>query len=508
MSNIQSPMSNRNFYITTPIYYINAKPHVGSAYTTIAADVLARYHRLLGDEVFFLTGTDENSQKNIEAAQKAGKGDCIQTYLDEMADIWQNTFKQLDITYTRFIRTTEADHHKAVEIFWKRVQEKGDIYLADYEGLYCPSCEAFLTPSDLENGLCPYHKKEPQKLIEKNYFFRATKYRDELLEYIEQHPDFIQPISRKNEVINYIKDFMVDISISRSTLEWGIPVPGDSTQRIYVWFDALINYLSGIGFGKDDANFEKWWGSVQHLVGKDIIKFHCALWPAMLLSAGLPLPQQVFAHGFFTVNGEKMSKSLDNVIDPISIVEMYNNDTLRFFLLTEIHFGEDGDFSEERLKGRYEKALANELGNLVSRTLAMTENYLSGLVPEKIDGFVNQNNWQTYHNYIKHFSFHEALDLVWEIIRKANQFVEEQKPWVQAKEDKEALKKTLYILLETIRHIGLFLIPFMPNTSLKIFDQLGFESSYLSKPLDELSRWGGLEPGQKVIKKEILFPKK
>jgi len=228
----------------------------------------------------------------------------------------------------------------------------------------------------------------------------------------------------------------------------------------------------------------------------------------MLLSAGLPLPQQVFAHGFFTVNGEKMSKSLDNVIDPISIVEMYNNDTLRFFLLTEIHFGEDGDFSEERLKGRYEKALANELGNLVSRTLAMTENYLSGLVPEKIDGFVNQNNWQTYHNYIKHFSFHEALDLVWEIIRKANQFVEEQKPWVQAKEDKEALKKTLYILLETIRHIGLFLIPFMPNTSLKIFDQLGFESSYLSKPLDELSRWGGLEPGQKVIKKEILFPKK
>lgn len=499
------------FYITTPIYYINAKPHIGSAYTTIAADVLARYHRLLGQEVFFLTGTDENSQKNLEAAEKNGKGNQMQTYLDEMADVWQRTFNALNITHTRFIRTTEPDHSKAVETFWKRVLAKGDIYLGDYNGLYCTGCEAFLQESDLtEDGLCPDHQKPPKKIVEKNYFFKVTNYKAALLKHIQEHPDFIMPESRRHEVIQYIEHFMTDLSISRSTMQWGIPVPGDASQRIYVWFDALINYLTGIGFATDEQSFQKWWPHVHHLVGKDIIKFHCALWPAMLLSADLPLPKRVFAHGFFTVDGQKMSKSLGNVMDPLQLVKEYSNDVLRYFLLAEIRFGEDGDFSKERLSERYEKELANELGNLVSRSLAMTETYLDGMVPQVITESFLGMVWQDYNHAMEMFAFQEALESVWKLVRKANQFVEEQKPWQQAKEqDKTLLKKTLYTLLETLWHLSFLLYPFLPQTSELIFKQLGKEiKDVFSLPLDKFSVWGNLQPGDRVYKGEILFPKK
>jgi len=472
------------FYLTTPIYYINGNPSVGHAYTTIAADVLARYYRLRGKNVFLLTGIDENSQKNVEAAEKAGRGSDVQGYLDEMAIVWQKTFQAMDISYTRFIRTTEQDHHRAVEKFWHLVKEKGDIYLGDYEGLYCKGCEAFVNESDLVDGKCPFHLKEPEHIVEKNYFFRLTAYRESLLAHIEKHPDFVGPQTRRNEIVSYIKNFMTDVSISRSTMKWGIPVPGDDSQRIYVWFDALINYLSGVGFGTNDQTFEKYWPADLHLMAKDIIKFHCALWPAMLMSAGLPLPKQVFAHGFFTVDGQKMSKSLGNVLDPVEIGNTYGHDVLRFFLLREIVFGEDGDFSLARLEERYEKELANELGNLVSRVLAMTEKYQDGFVPEKQGiPFMDKNLWSRYEQSIEALHLHETIAVIWENIRQANQYVEE-------------------------RNVALILLPFIPATAEKILVQLGYDVSYASESWEGKTTWGLLPPGQQVTKGEILFPRR
>lgn len=498
-----------SYYLTTPIYYINGKPSIGHAYTTIAADILARYHRLSGKQVFFLMGTDENSQKNIEAAEALGRED-VQVYLDEMAQVWKKTWEKLGITHDRFVRTTEQDHYLAVEKFWKAVQEKGDIYQGEYSGLYCKGCEAFITEADLQDSLCPHHKKAPEKIVEKNYFFRLTKYRDELLAYIASHPEFIMPSSRRNEIISYIEKFMTDVSISRASMKWGIPVPGDEEQRIYVWFDALINYLTGIGYGKDEKKFEQFWPADVHLVGKDIIKFHCALWPAMLLSAGLPLPKHIFAHGFFTIDGEKMSKSLGNVVDPIEVVESYGNDVLRYFLMREIRFGEDGDYSFARMEERYQGELANELGNLVSRVCAMTGKYLEGTVPEKVDYQAFSEFIEQYHSSIQVFEFDRALDAIWMIVRQANQFVEQQKPWVLAKEERtEELASTLYILLESLRLLAYLLLPFMPETAEKILEQLGISSTQkTSQPFFDLLVWGKLEPGTKLNPGTVLFPRR
>ncbi|MFA6131660.1 MAG: methionine--tRNA ligase [Patescibacteria group bacterium] len=498
----------KKFYITTPIYYINGKPSIGHAYTAIAADILARYHRMLGEEVMFQTGTDENSQKNVEAAAKVGRAADVQGYLDEMAALWERTFDSLGLTHNRFIRTTEKVHHQSVEKFWKAVEAKGDIYLGSYEGLYCQGCEAFKNETDLVNGLCPDHQKAPTALKENNYFFRLTKYRDDLLAYIGEHPDFIQPEAKRNEVLSYIRNFMTDISISRETVEWGISVPGDEKHRIYVWFDALINYLSGVGYADDPTAFEKWWPVDLHLVGKDIIKFHCALWPAMLMSAGLPLPKQVFAHGFFTIDGQKMSKSIGNVVDPIEMTQKYGNDVLRYFLFREIPFGGDGDFSESRLVARYDNELANEFGNLVNRVLAMTEKYTDGVVPEKADGFL-AGAWQAYHLALEENRLSDALDIIWNLIRQANQFVEQQQPWQLAKmEEKKMLNDTLYVLLETLRHIAWMLVPFMPETAEKLFVQLGLEApKEFNQSFESAWVWGELTPGHKIAKGEPLFPK-
>ena len=498
-----------SFYITTPIYYCNGKPSIGHAYTTIAADILARYHRSLGDEVFFLTGTDENSQKNVEAAEAQGESD-VQVFLDEMAGVWQETWKKLDITHDRFVRTTEADHLLAVEKFWKTVEAKGDIYEGEYVGLYCKGCEAFVTEGELVDGKCHLHKTEPDSIKEKNYFFKLTNYRDELLEHIARQPEFVMPKSRRNEVISYIENFMTDISISRASMKWGIPVPGDESQRIYVWFDALINYLTGVGYGKDDEQFQKQWPANVHLVGKDIIKFHCALWPAMLMSAGLPLPKHIFAHGFFTIDGDKMSKSLGNVIDPVEVADEYGNDVLRYFLMREIRFGEDGDYSSARMDERYKGELANELGNLVSRVCAMTEKYLDGTVPAKVDYDEIIEPLDAYHAAMKDIEFHRALEATWAIVRKANQFVEQEKPWVLAKEGKaDELASTLYKLLEMIRIIALLVEPFMPETAEKIFAQIGVDqTSQKDTPLFDLLVWGGLAEGDKIEKGDALFPRR
>jgi len=498
----------QKFYVTTPIYYVNDKPHIGHAYTSIAADILARYHRMRGKDVLFLTGTDENAQKNAEAAEKNGMGDNVQGYVDKMSAVWQETFDELGLTHNRFIRTTEEDHKQVVKKFWEIVKANGDIYEGEYEGLYCLGCEAFKVESDLVDGLCPDHKKVPEQIKEKNYFFRLTKYRDALLDHIEQHPEFIQPKKRRNEVISYITNFMEDVSISRTTMKWGIPVPDDDGQRIYVWFDALLNYLTGAGYGKDDEFFKRMWPADVHLVGKDIIKFHCAIWPAMLMSAGLALPKKVFAHGFFTVNGEKMSKSLGNVVDPVGISKEKGIDVLRFYLMREIRFGEDGDFSHNRLQERYDSELANELGNLVSRVLAMTEKYLDGIVPEPADGFL-AGAWQAYDQAMDDIDLHSALEIAMKLVREANQFIEQKRPWELAKmgEDK-ILQDTLYILLETIRHIAWLIYPFMPETAPKIFTKLGqtFPKEF-SQSTEEAWKWGGLKSGTKVKKGESLFPK-
>ncbi len=498
---------DKPYYITTPIYYVNDKPHIGHAYTTIVGDVVARYRRMRGSEVAYVTGTDENSQKSVEAAQKVGRGDDVQGYLDEMSAVWSRTWDDLEITNTDFIRTTEDRHLKGVEKFWKAVEAEGDIYKGSYVGWYCVGCEAFLKESDLEDGKCTIHKKEVKKIEEENYFFKLTKYRDALLAYINAHPEFISPNSRKHEIINYIRDHMEDISISRHKAEVGIPVPGDSDHKIYVWFDALLNYITAVGYGTDDEMFAKNWPADLHLVGKDIIKFHCALWPAMLMAAGVPLPRRVYAHGFFTIDGTKMSKSLGNVVDPVALSGEVGIDSLRYFLLREISFGEDGDFSSERLKDRYQTDLGNELGNLAHRVLSMTEKYCDGKVPE-IPAEHDEIPWEAYISAMEDFKFGRALDEIWKVIRAANKFIEDEKPWVVAKENPDRAKQILAHLLETLRQVGWMLLPIMPHISEGLFTQLGLSSvDELEKDFDDATAWGGLAQETNIAKGDPLFPR-
>lgn len=517
-------MSNR-FYITTPIYYVNDLPHIGHAYTTIASDVLARYHRMRGEEVRFLMGVDENAQKNVESALKnavivskakqshtmakrsprpfgvrddGSVRDIVQKYVDEMAAKWKMTWDELDISNDDFIRTTEPRHVKYVKKFWGMVK-KGDIYKGQYEGLYCVGCESYKTEADLVDGKCPEHNRVPEKLSEENYFFKLSAYRDKLLAHIKKHPEFIQPETRRNEVAAYIRDHAQDFSISRKNLEWGIPVPGDPTQTIYVWFDALLNYIS--------AN-PKWWPADLHLVGKDIIKFHCAYWPAMLMSAGMKLPRTVFAHGFFTVDGQKMSKTLGNVVDPVALAKKYGNDVLRYYVLREIPFGEDGDFSEERLRQRYNGELANGLGNLVARVLTMLEKYAEGRIPPRHkEPPKHFHVWSRYEDAIASLQFDRALEEIWHFMGELDTFIDKEQPWKLAKGDKDKLFAVLYVLAESLRHIGWLLLPFMPVTSQSIFEQLGVGKAELRRPLKEGQSWGVLVPGVKIKKGNALFPR-
>ncbi len=450
--------SDRKFYITTPIYYVNDKPHIGHAYTTIVADTIARIHRQKGDAVQFLTGTDENSQKTVDAAIK--NNEPVEEYTDRLAVAWQSAWQKIGISNTDFIRTTQKRHHEVVEGVWNSVEKKGDIYKGVYEGLYCTGCEDFKKPSDLVDGLCPLHKKAPEHIKEENYFFKLSKYQNELLEYYRSHESFVVPANRFSEVIAFVEAGLEDISISREGKKWGIPVPSDPHHVIYVWFDALINYISGIGL-------EAWRihpADVQ-TVGKDILRFHAVIWPAMLLSAGLPLPKQIIANGFFTVSGEKISKSLGNAIDPLGLVEKYGTDAIRYFLLREIPLGDDGDFSYEKLEGRYNSDLANGIGNFSARVLALAakKSPLAYTAVEDDIAHAIHDARATYESALAGYKFHDALASVWHLIAFGDKMINEKKPW-EHDGDTHVITQ-LVLLLEAINTL---LIPFLPEATKKI----------------------------------------
>ncbi len=449
------------FYVTTPIYYINDKPHIGHAYSTIAADVLARYRRGQGDTVLFTTGTDENSQKTVLAAE--AKKQPVDEYTTAMAREWQDVWNDLGISYSKFIRTTDHDHHKAVADFIKRVDVAGDIYKDNYEGLYCVGHEAFMREDELVDGKCPDHGTAPDKVKEENYFFRLSKYQDKLLAHIDAHPEFIQPESRRNEVVAFIKRGLTDFSISRSNKHWGITWPGDKNQVVYVWFDALLNYLTAAGFPHE--SYKEWWPADLHIVGKDITKFHCIYWPAMLMSANIELPAKVFGHGFFTVDGQKISKSLGNAVDPRELINIYGVDALRYYLMREIPFGADGEFTRDRFEAVYNSDLANELGNLVQRVAVMITKYFEGVVGEVP---AHTHDVRPYQEAMDAFKFDKALEHVWQLVKGLNQYLEEEKPWVLAKTDTVQLAEVLRHAVSDLDQVSMLLLPFLPTTAGKI----------------------------------------
>src|SRR3989344_1340739 len=459
----------KKFYITTPIYYVNDVATIGHAYTTIAADVLARWHRLKGDKVFFLTGLDENSQNT-----------------DDMAEKWKKVWKVLNISNDDFIRTTEERHKEVVNEFFSKVYKKGDIYKGNYEGLYCEGCEDFIKESELIQGKCQFHKKEPKRITEENYFFRLSKYEKLLLNYISKNPDFIGPQSRKNEVISFIKQGLIDISISRSDKEWGIKLPIDNRHVYWTWFDALVNYISGA---------EKYWPADLQLMAKDIIKFHGIIWIAMLMSAGYELPKNIFAHGFLTVNGQKMSKSLGNAINPLYLADKYGTDSIRYFLLREIPFGQDGDFSEKALVDRHNGELANELGNLVSRALSMVEKYFQGIVPKGKN--ILTLNTKPVFEAVEKYELHVTLQEIWRLIGIVNKYINDSKPWESTNKE-----EILYSVLDSLRQITILISPFIPETADKINAQLGIKLGNFKDLKNNL-----LKSGSKVNKSGILFAK-
>ncbi|MBN2067330.1 MAG: methionine--tRNA ligase [Candidatus Diapherotrites archaeon] len=507
------------FYITTAIDYPSGKPHLGHAYEKITADCIARWHRLLGEDVFFLTGTDEHGSKIAKKANEAGKNP--KKYVDEMAVFFKELCKKLNTSHNRFIRTTDADHVKVAQGIFKKIHDKGEIYLGKYSGWYCPECETFYTEKDLKDGNCPTHGRKAEWISEESYFFKMGTYTQKFLDCLEKNPVAILPLGRKKEIINRVKaDGLNDLSVSRVNVPWGIPVPIDEKHTQYVWMDALINYVSGVGAFPPESKdkLKRFWPADIHLIGKDILWHHSAIWFSILMAAGIPLPKTVFVHGFInTESGDKMSKSKGTVIDPIGLVGKYGADPLRYFLLREIPFGQDGTFSESALKERLNNELANELGNLVNRTVVMAEKYCKGKIPKgKANPALQKKlGLEKIKGLMERLELHHALGEIFSFISSCNQFINEKEPWSlfqkKAREKREGpaykhlekeLDNVLYSLADSIRVISILLQPFIPETSEKINRQLGVKPGLLKD-----CEFGLLKEGAKVKKGEVLFKK-
>ena len=504
------------FYITTPIYYPSAKLHIGHAYCTTVADTIARFKRLAGYDVFFLTGSDEHGQKIQQAAEKEGV--TPQAYVDRIVAGFQELWQLLGISYDDFIRTSEERHHELVQNIFQQIYDQGDIYKGEYKGLYCTPCESYWTELQLdENGNCPDCHRPVQEVSEEAYFFRMSKYADRVLAYIKEHPDFIQPVSRRNEMISFIEQGLEDLCVSRTSFDWGIPVPFDPKHVVYVWFDALTNYLTPIGYMHDKETFRKYWPCDVHLVGKEIVRFHTIIWGCMLMALGLALPKKVYGHGWLIVDGAKMSKSVGNVIDPIALIEEFGADAIRYFLLREITLGQDGNISRDALINRINSDLANDLGNLLHRTLSMAKKYRGGVIAKgteetAFDASLDEMAAETVKMYTAQMEAMElspAIRTVWAFISRTNKYIDETAPWTLAKDETKAgqLDSVLYHLVEALHITSILIAPFMPVTARRIHAQLGFADDFDAVQLADIAHWGRVADGHMVGTAEQLFPR-
>ena len=500
-------MAENTFYITTPIYYANDEPHIGHSYTTILADVLSRYHRSMGQEVFFLTGLDEHGQKVQQVAEEQGIDP--QQHCDEMALKWKHLWEKLHIQYDDFIRTTEPRHEKVVKAVLNAVKDAGDIYMDEYGGSYCIGCERFYTEKELEDGKCPQHEKELEYVTEKNYFFKMSKYQKELIDYINKNLEFIQPQHRKNEILGFLSQPLEDLCISRpkNRLNWGVELPFDHDYVTYVWFDALLNYVTSPGYGSDPEVFEKWWSQAVHLIGKDILMAHAVYWPTMLMSAGIPLPKTIFAHGWWLIEKSKMSKSMGNVVDPMELIDEYGVDPVRYYLMREMVLGQASNFTMKSFTRRYNSDLANDFGNLLSRVSRLIHKNFDGKMPEWGEPTSAENEMkklaegtiEKVNKLIQNMRINEAIEETMQFIRSVNRYMEQQVPWKRVKEDKSAAGRVLITAAEAMRLGALLLQPVMPNRTLIVLETLNAEHTSLA--------WGQLKPGSELKEHPSLFPR-